>query len=353
MDTQCVIAGVALCLGLAGCRAPAEGPEVLRIASWNVQALFDGEEAGGEYQDYRGLWGEEQYRSRLTNLSKALLSMDEKPPDIIGLMEIENRQALEDFARLLGRGYGWTFFSAAPQAPLGLGLISRFPLDRALAHGVVYNGEAAPRPLLEARVTAGGKPLTLFVCHWKSKREGADLTEALRGASARVLLRRMRELRLEEPDAEAVILGDLNESPDEFYRRGAPAALMPDDPDAAARTGFTRGSSGVQADFLVLCRKAPPEAAYFPPQVEALYSPWESGGSYRYKGAWEAIDHFLLPAGFFDRKGWEFDSFKVMDQAPFVNAEGGPDAYNPRTGSGLSDHLPLLLRLRPHRAAEG
>jgi hypothetical protein len=28
-----------------------------------------------------------------------------------------------------------------------------------------------------------------------------------------------------------------------------------------------------------------------------------------------------------------------------VNAKGQPDAYNLRTGNGLSDHLPLLLHL--------
>ena len=347
MYKQWIVAGALLCLGLAGCEAPArvKPPEILRIASWNTQTLFDGDETGSEYQDYRGLWSDEAYRSRLNSLSKALLRMDEKPPDIIGLMEIENQRILEDLARLLDKGYTWTFFSANPGAPLGIGLISRFPLERALAHSITYNGETTPRPMLEARVTPGDKPLTLFICHWKSKREGADPTEALRSASARVLLRRMRELRLEEQEEPVIILGDLNESPDEFYRRGVPVALMPDDPDAASRTGFTLAASEVQTDFLVLCRETP-YPAHFPPQVAALYSPWKSGGSYVYKGVWEAIDHFLVTPDLFDRKGWEFDSFKVMNEAPFVNERGYPDAYNPRSGNGLSDHLPLLLRLR-------
>jgi hypothetical protein len=31
---------------------------------------------------------------------------------------------------------------------------------------------------------------------------------------------------------------------------------------------------------------------------------------------------------------------------PFVNVQGTPNLYNPRTGGGLSDHLPLRLSLK-------
>jgi hypothetical protein len=99
---------------------------------------------------------------------------------------------------------------------------------------------------------------------------------------------------------------------------------------------------------LVLSGEKPPVAATFGASMPAFYSPWGQElekGSYYYKNNWETIDHFLLTAPFFDGAGWDFSSCRVVAQEPFTNAKGLPAAYNPRTGYGLSDHLPLLLTL--------
>jgi hypothetical protein len=69
-------------------------------------------------------------------------------------------------------------------------------------------------------------------------------------------------------------------------------------------------------------------------------------GSYYYQNKWETIDHFLLSGPLFDGAEWDFDSAAVINQPPFTNDKGAPAAYNPRTGSGLSDHLPLVLTLK-------
>jgi hypothetical protein len=105
----------------------------------------------------------------------------------------------------------------------------------------------------------------------------------------------------------------------------------------------------LQKDFIILSKNKPPETRYFPAGVVALYSPWAAelqDGSYYYKNEWETIDHFLLSPQLFDGKGWEFEHCTVINYPPFVSARGFPVAYNPRTGSGLSDHLPLLLFLK-------
>jgi hypothetical protein len=162
-------------------------------------------------------------------------------------------------------------------------------------------------------------------------------------------------------------MGDLNENHDDFYRRGGKviSALMPDDPRAAEFSGLYGIDGGsprsaaviaeTQKDFLILVRNKPPAARYFPPGVITIYSPWfaelrkennDSSGSYYYKNNWETIDHFLLSPQFFDGIGWDFESARILNFPPFTNARGTPAAYNPRTGSGLSDHLPLLLILK-------
>jgi hypothetical protein len=161
-------------------------------------------------------------------------------------------------------------------------------------------------------------------------------------------------------------MGDLNENHDEFFRQDGKfiSALLPDDPKAAELAAQEaaqkaaqkaaqddtepEGEAEWQKDFLILSGEKPPRSRNFSSGI-AFYSPWENtltGGSYSYKNEWETIDHFLLTGVLFDEKGWEFNSEAVIRESPFTAPSGYPDPYNPRNGSGLSDHLPLFLILK-------
>ncbi|MDR2797652.1 MAG: endonuclease/exonuclease/phosphatase family protein [Treponema sp.] len=341
-----------------------ENPGLLTLVTWNVQALFDGDETGIEYDTYLQAagWSDEKYRARLNSLAQAIGRMADKTPDILGLEEIENIQVLEDLLEgpLANCGYKYLCFANNPGASLGIGLLSRFPLEETRVHSITAQGETTPRPLVEVRLHVQNQPLVLLVCHWKAKQGNKEpaATEFLRRASARVVMRRLQELRQEGPDIPVLIMGDLNENYDEWYRETGTAitALLPDDPKAAELVGLstdaeTCGISPEKAleDFLILSRNKPPKPTYFPATALTLYSPWGKElqeGSYYYQGNWETIDHFLLTEPLFDHKGWDFDTCMVINQEPFINAQGRPYAYNPRTGNGLSDHLPLLLILK-------
>jgi endonuclease/exonuclease/phosphatase family metal-dependent hydrolase len=383
----CAALLLALVTGCANCDIPAteakapENPASLAIMTWNVQALFDGTDNGIEYDEYRESagWTHEKYRGRLNIIAAAIGGLERKP-DIIALQELESAKVAIDLAAMLSKhGYGWTCFTNIPGMALGVGILSRFPFTDVKSHSVYINGEIAPRPMLEARINThsvaanktslendADSSLLLFVCHWKSKLGGDDATESVRRASARIILRRLRELAETDPDLPVLIMGDLNENHDDFYRRGGKVinALMPDDPRAIEFTGLygidsesPRAAAVIaekQKDFLVLVKTKPPAPRYFPFGVITLYSPWftelrkeddDSSGSYYYKNNWETIDHFLLSVQFFNGSGWEFENARILNFPPFTSAKGAPIAYNPRTGSGLSDHLPLMLLL--------
>jgi len=335
-----------------GASKPAETDSFI-AAEWNMQALFDGEENGSEYGEYResSNWTKEKYTARLTAISQAILKMTGEDsstksgaPDLIGLVEIENAGVLEDLTAggLSNQGYCWTAFATLPGSPLGIGFISRYPILEARAHSITVGKNTAPRPVLEARIELREEALVFLLCHWKSKLGGDKATEALRRASARVVQRRLRELAESEAETSVIVMGDLNENHDEFCRRSYLCALLPDDPDAAALAHKA-------ADYLVLSREKPPRASSFPEGTPALYSPWDdelTGGSYLFRDQWETIDHILLSEKLFDSSGWEFYGCRVLNHPPFVTAAGIPDSYNPVSGRGLSDHLPLLLKLR-------
>ena len=345
-------------------------PGSISIMTWNMQALFDGTDDGNEYDEYRASagWTKEKYQGRITAISKAIGGMSVKP-DLIALQEIESEQVMKDLAAALsGNGYSWTHFANNPDMSIGLGILSVFPLTQTISHSISIDGDTSPRPVMEVRVNAeklhtknvpaDDKSLVLFICHWKSKLGGDAVTEEARRASARIILRRMRELEEQEPALPVIVLGDLNENHDEFYRINGEAicALLPDDPRAAELAGLydidepdTALCANLQRDFFIISKNKPPDPGYFSGQAMTLYSPWGNeleNGSYYYKNAWETIDHFLLSPGFFDGLNWEFDTCTVADYPPFASTAGRPVAYNPRTGLGLSDHLPLLLFLK-------
>jgi endonuclease/exonuclease/phosphatase family metal-dependent hydrolase len=341
--------------------------DTLAIAVWNVQAFFDADETGREFDEYLKAagWSGEKYQARLTAMGQAIEALADNAPPLLALVEVENSGVLQTLAKgpLAKHGYTQTFFAVHPGYSLGIGLLSRYPLFNTRSHSLASDAGVIPRPILEAWVQVKDKPLALFVCHWKSKLGDFDAsTEAQRRDAARLILRRLREIEAEAPGTPVIIMGDLNENHDEFYRGSGTAisALLPDDPKAAELANFRNEAdvpanespakfSRGQADYLVLSQQKPPVSRYFSREAAVLYSPWGNElekGSYNYRGEWETIDHFLLNAPLFDRRGWEFDTCTVLHKTPFITATGNPNAYNPRTGHGLSDHLPLVLTLQ-------
>jgi len=178
---------------LAGCGSSKQEEKDIFIAvEWNLQALFDGDENGSEYNDYResSHWNREKYLARITAISQAILKMSAgndyqaEMPGLIGFLEVENAGVLKDLAsgELSKHGYFWTAFASLPGSPLGLGFVSSFPILEARSHSITIGKNTAPRPVLEVRLEPGGKPLVFLLCHWKSKLGGDRATEALRRA---------------------------------------------------------------------------------------------------------------------------------------------------------------------------
>ena len=366
---------------LISCKTGENPQEIKRrfsAVSWNVQALFDGRETGAEYDEYRTSsgWTQEKYAARLLSAGQAIARMINEnaaagppgnsasaenagTPDFIGLVELENSGVLDDLLKNHLQKYNYThaFFGSAAGMSLGIGALSRYPMTAAV-HSITIKNETIPRPLLEIRLEPSGKPLVIFLCHWKSKVGGEDGTESLRRASARVIGRRIRELRQEEPGTPVIIMGDLNENHDEFFRREKTiSALLPDDMHAAqlvqqlaqhAQLAKHTDNAGTKNDFLILSREKPPKSDFFDPSYPVLYTPWENeltDGSYYYRDNCETIDHILMTEELFDNSDWDFETCRVLNFPPFTNAKGFPNSYNPRSGLGLSDHLPLLLYL--------
>lgn len=327
--------------------APAAAEKPLSVLSYNVQNLFDADEQGGEYDEFRaGRWDAARYAARLTQIAAVLREVPPGGADVIALQEVENRAAALDLrARLRGLRYRYAVAFPNDGADLGLTLtpvvLSRVPVLRVRLHQVWHDGRYL-RPIVEVELEAGaGRPLVLFNNHWKSKRGGAEETEPARRAAAAVLAARLRALQRADPLVDVVVAGDLNEDVDEHAAAAYPTALVrfagPDGPpDALALTGRPFD---------------PRPAAASGSNAVVLYSPWlelaaAERGTVVHRGAWGTPDHFLLSAGLFDRAGLRYEAgdFAVIRDGLVSPVTGHPRRW---TGAeGRSDHLPILLRLR-------
>ncbi|HWR12849.1 MAG TPA: endonuclease/exonuclease/phosphatase family protein [Rectinemataceae bacterium] len=337
----------------------------LTIISYNAHNLFDDVENGNEYPEYSmssGKWDADRYGARLENTAAAILSFfpeGGKTPDVICLQELESEKTLTDLARgaLKKGGYRWIALGGPAGSAIKCGIISRHPFTSLKAHSLADAWGFGPgRDILEASFDLGsGAPgLTLFVCHWKSRREGPALTEVARRAASEFAARRIAEIVETDPERCIVVCGDFNESPDEFKRTGKryPTALMPDPdelsldrPESADPRPFRAGAIPDEWFEGVLRVSGKPSGASLGEDGVTLYSPWsgDDGFSYVFDGKGERLDGFLLSPALLDGKGPEFVRFMVSADPALLDEKGEPKAWN--GSSGFSDHLPIALTI--------
>ena len=334
----------------------------IRIVSYNVHNLFDAEESGNEYPEFKpskGKWTKELYAKRLASVIEAVRSLGKgkdsgsaqaRDPDILCVQEIENEKVLADLAEHFRKGaYRYWAISGPKDSIIHTGVLSRFPVTAMHTHSVMDAWGFGPlRDILEVELDTSGATsdadrILLLICHWKSKREGEQETESARRAAAALLAQRIREIELERPDLPIIVCGDLNESPDEYLRisRRYPTALMPlesGSPPAAAEGE----PLWVSQSFLQPDGSSPDDASRV-----ALYSPWAEkpdGFSIAYRDKREQFDGFLLNAALQDGFGLEYEGFCTSESPVLFDASGKPFEWN--GSSGYSDHLPVCLVLQ-------
>lgn len=346
-----------LAVSCSGCTLPfldGGSAESVTILSYNVENLFDDVTNGTEYYQYdpsRGEWTTELFHRKLAALSEVILSSPRGGADILALQEVENINAAETLRDhyLKGGGYKYIQMTKTPDSAIQLVCMSRYPIISSRSHRTSIDALPLTRPIMEVTLDIEGVHCTLLLNHWKSKYGGAEETEPLRLASAALIRRRTAEIKEEFPERDIIVAGDLNVRTDEyeFINREYPTALMPLS-EAAASPGESAWENAFSRTAEPLFLTGNPEKA---DGIAIFYSPWleeetDPPGSYVYGGEWEQIDHFLLGPNLFDGKGVDFLDFSVEAPDFILGKDGYPYSFYRTSGTGYSDHLPLLMELR-------
>ncbi len=199
-----VVLGLVMALGSADLRA-----ERLRLATYNVENyLLDA--AGTRVPK------SEEAREQVAKVLKACGA------DVVALQEIGGEPALVDLRnRLAALGLVYTHHALVrgPDPHIQVALLSRWPITRREDHvgdSYLLSGRRfrVSRGFLEADVQGPrGYVLTVFVAHLKSRRTTPEADEAEMRRQEAILLRRRMDARLASaPRANAVAMGDFNDT---------------------------------------------------------------------------------------------------------------------------------------------
>ncbi len=296
----------------------------LKIASWNVQTFFDANLDNIEYSEFikSKTWNVESYKERLVKLCQVIKTLD---ADVFIMQEIENENVLYDIKNFLAgewnqkKVYKYSCFAKKSSAAIGCAVLSRVPLKSLKCHSIdvrLFQGDwSRSRPIMEVEVDQNGKPLTIFVNHWKSKSGGQAKTEKFRNCEEGVLAFFVSLALKANP---VFIAGDFNKDIREFAFQ---------DKDILLRF-WNRGKLCNEG----ICVKS----LWFDSEGELI-----EPGSYYFREEWSYIDNFFCAGQI------EVLDFYVATQGEWCHEETKiPKKYSLWNKSGYSDHLPIVCKIK-------
>jgi hypothetical protein len=203
-------------LVLGGTAAPAAVSVTnLVIASWNVENLFDAvndpDNPGDDDFTPRGkmYWSAARYAQKLTNLAEVVAAMK---PDILCLVEVENRRVLEDLSRVTATAFDWNMpviihREGGDKRGIDVAILSRHAPSN-IAWTTPVTGM---RDQLAATFDFGGRELTVFCNHWKSWSGNPETNASVRIREASHLSRQVRTILTRQTNAAVIATGDFND----------------------------------------------------------------------------------------------------------------------------------------------
>lgn len=312
-----------------------DGKAKFSIASYNVKSLFDGKDSFLEFEEFsikNGKWSEALYQKRLNLLVEAILEINSNGPDILVLLEIENKQVLSDLLTKL-KPYNYTDFVITEKTGSCLQneVISRYKFHSVKTHDLIYD-DTVLRPIIELEFAFQKDKAILFACHFKSKSDGSESTEKYRLLATSFLNKRINELEVQNKDIPIIIAGDLNENADEEKRiqNKYTCAL-------SVFPNYTNKTLSLSGDKKLVQNEA----------KRVWYSPYlnEEGDklySYYFNDTGDTIDHILVNKACLDKSGLEYESFTVVNSKALSTSKGKPNPWNSKSQKGYSDHFPVI-----------
>ena len=305
------------------------------IAFYNLENLFDTIDDPNTLDDDftpkgRKHWYYKRYKKKIKKLGNVIAQLGTEKsfhsPAIIGVVEVENQQVLEDLVQtknLKEQHYGIVHYDSPDERGIDVALLYKkelfelldsetFPLYLDAKNG----GRDYTRDVLLVKGNLNGELVHLLVNHWPSRRTGNGETEDKRIKAAQLNTHIIDKIYLENEDAKIIIMGDFNDNP----------------------------TSKSMKQHLV-------SSSFYNP-MERLIS--RGKGTLNHDSTWHLFDQIIFSKNFFNIKPNQH-SFKYAEvyDKKFLKEWNGKYKGNPfRTyigkwyQGGFSDHFPVYAYLK-------
>jgi len=307
---------VFLCLAF-----PALAQDSFRVLFWNSENLFDCKDDlkknDNEFlPDAIRNWTYFRYRDKVKNLAKGIIaSGNEYVPDLVGLCEVENDSCLYDLTRrspLKEAGYRYVMTDSPDQRGIDVALLYQRGSFKLIQHQSIripfkQVKKAPTRDILHVvGKVVSGDTLDVWVVHYPSRRGGKAKSEPYRLLVAEILKHAVDSVMQVRQNPNVVIMGDFNDGP----------------------------SSPVMKK---LCSDGR--------LVNLMQGKKE--GTYRYRGAWEILDQFLVSENVRTKNAEVLQHPFLLEEDEKYGGDKPFRTYNGMRYQGVfSDHLPIILDLQ-------
>ncbi|SHO80862.1 FIG00388595: hypothetical protein [hydrothermal vent metagenome] len=305
----------------------------LKVASYNIQNLFDLQLNGSEYpkyKPYKNGWNRGALNKKLNNISTVICDID---ADIIGLQEIENINSLKllkNRLKRVGCEYRYSAIANHQNSTVKTAILSRYKIIK--HREIKVSHSKRQRSILEAHIDINDYPLVVFVNHWKSKYHGGK--ESKRVAYAKALSKRLEALK-----GEYILLGDFNSNYNEYK------TIEKKFNDTDSKTGINHQLKTIKNDKLV-------DINTLKKYKNLHYNLWLdipkfNRWSMNFYGKKGTPDSIIIPFNMLDNSNIEYKrgSFGVFKPQYLFTKRGYINRWefknHKHIGKGYSDHLPI------------
>ena len=305
----------------------------IKVAFWNVENLFDLENDPLTNDDEFAIGGEKSCTQEILDLKIEHLQevIEEIDADIVGFCEVENRKICELLNTYLQNQHYQIIHYDSPDKrgidnvlfydPNIIHILGSYPIN------IPLNKGSKTRDILYVKGRISGNDIHIFVNHWPSNYGGKSKAIPKRAKTAAILKNKVEEILNNDPQAEIIVMGDLNEDPTDV------------------------NVLGILNSTLTYQTAKYPSYNFFNLMSQHLGK--EKTGTYVYRGDDLFYDQILVSPGLLDSKGLtvESPSAHIHDKPEYRLQEGKYTHYpfrfwaGNRLLGGYSDHLAVYTKI--------
>ncbi|MDB2463106.1 endonuclease/exonuclease/phosphatase family protein, partial [Algibacter sp.] len=314
------------------------------VAFYNLENLFDTINDPTKFDEYSPMMElktnrGDAYLKKIRNMARVIseigLEDSQNAPVILGVCEVENKTVLEDLVKdslLLKKKYSIVHNDSPDIRGIDVALLYQKKIFKPISTSShilkIYDDETQKRIYTRNQLLVSGKLedelIHIIVNHWPSRRGGEAKSRPKRVAAAKLNKRIIDSLQVINPYAKVIIMGDLNDNPNNASVK------------SILKAKNKKGKVG----------------------LKGIYNPFinffKNGlGTTAYRDSWSLFDQIMVTKPLTEKEYTSFRFYKagIFNKRYLIHKTGTYKGYPFRSWSdggfsnGFSDHFPVYMYL--------